>query len=105
MQAWRLEQRMIANEFDYMALGSRLRKCRQAMDMTQGQLACYAGVTSSFIGHIERGEKKASLETLARIAEVLNTTLDYLALGKKARCSVVCCPLYVDLNEMLKRYH
>ena len=96
---------MIANGFDYMALGSRVRECRQTMDMTQGQLARYAGVTASFIGHIERGEKKASLETLVRIAEVLNTTLDYLALGKKARCSVSCCPLYADLNKMLERYH
>ena len=96
---------MIANGFDYMALGSRVRECRQTMDMTQGQLARYAGVTASFIGHIERGEKKASLETLVRIAEVLNTTLDYLALGKKARCSAGCCPLYADLNKMLERYH
>lgn len=42
------------------------------------QLAVEAGVSPSFLGHVERGSRKASLETLARLCSVLSTTPNYL---------------------------
>ena len=50
---------------DYFALGKRIRKRRVEQGMTQEQLALHVGVTTSFIGHLERGSRKASLETLS----------------------------------------
>ena len=48
---------------DYRAIGLRVRGLRQQQELTQESLAELVGVSPSFVGHIERGEKKASLET------------------------------------------
>ena len=56
---------------DYSKLGMRVRQQRELNDLTQGELAKLVGVTSSFIGHIERGEKKASVETVVALCNAL----------------------------------
>ena len=59
---------------DYAKLGMRVRQQRVLNRLTQEQLAEKTGVSSSFIGHIERGEKKASLETLVALCNALEIT-------------------------------
>ena len=49
---------------DYEALGQRIRQQRKMMKMTQEDLASVSDVSTSYIGHIERGIKHCSLETL-----------------------------------------
>lgn len=56
---------------DYRKLGVRVRQQREQHEWTQGQLAQKVGVSSSFIGHIERGEKKASVETVVAICNAM----------------------------------
>ena len=56
---------------DYVKLGVRVRQQRELNNLTQGQLARKVGVTGSFIGHIERGEKKASVETVVALCNAL----------------------------------
>ena len=63
---------------DYFALGKRIRKRRVEQGMTQEQLARQVGVTTSFIGHLERGSRKASLETRVGLANALHVGVDYL---------------------------
>lgn len=63
---------------DYIDLGRRVRKQRVSLDWTQEQLAEKVGVSTSFVGHVERGSRKASLETLVSIANALDVSLDYL---------------------------
>lgn len=63
---------------DYEDLGNRIRKQRVLMKMSREQLAREIGVTTSYIGHIERGLRSASLETLVEIANQLEIGLDYL---------------------------
>ena len=57
---------------DYEKLGTRVRQQRVLNRMTQEQLAEKAGVSSSFIGHIERGEKKASVETIVALCNAMS---------------------------------
>lgn len=57
---------------DYAAMGRRIRKRRKALRMTQERLSEKAGVSVSFIGHVERGTRKASLETLINVAQALD---------------------------------
>ena len=57
---------------DYKALGQRIRQQRKLMEMTQEELASIADVSTSYIGHIERGIKHCSLETLVCICNALN---------------------------------
>ena len=56
---------------DYRQLGVRVRQQRELNGLTQSQLAARVGVSSSFIGHIERGEKKASVETVVALCNAL----------------------------------
>lgn len=63
---------------DYLDLGNRIRKQRLLMKLSREQLAKEIGVTTSYIGHIERGLRSASLETLVDIANRLEIGLDYL---------------------------
>lgn len=66
---------------DYIDLGRRVRKQRIALGWTQEELAEKIGMSTSFIGHVERGTRKASLETLIAIANTMEVSLDYLLAG------------------------
>ena len=57
---------------DYIRFGVRVRQQRELNDLTQGQLARKVGVTGSYIGHIERGEKKASVDTVVALCNALS---------------------------------
>ena len=63
---------------DYKSLGMRIRKRRKAMRMTQEELARKLGLSLSFLGHIERGTRKASIETLVAIANELSLSVDFM---------------------------
>lgn len=63
---------------NFVALGKRIRQQRKMLKMTQEELAVAAEVSTSYIGHIERGIKRCSLETLVAIANTLGVTPDML---------------------------
>ena len=63
---------------DYAAMGGRIRSARQAAGLSQSELAEQCGLSVSFLGHIERGSRKMSLETLVAICEMLNLSADCL---------------------------
>ena len=92
------------DNLDYVSIGRRVYARRQALGMTQGELAKAVGVSNSFIGHIERAEKNASLETVVHLCDALNLTLDALVLGIQTRCEGEKCPLYGDLRRLFAAY-
>ena len=68
---------------DYIDLGLKIRQLRRQKSMTQEQLAEMAGISPSFLGHIERGTRVASVDTLvassgqrARLSEFLRLAQD-----------------------------
>lgn len=63
---------------DYVKLGEKIKKERVRNRLTQEMLAEMADITSSYVGQIERGERKVTLSKLVRIANVLNVSVDYL---------------------------
>ena len=63
---------------DFIMLGKRIRDERLLLRLTLEKLAEKVDKSSNFIGQIERGERKLSLETLVDIANALDTTIDYL---------------------------
>ena len=63
---------------DFIILGKRIRDERLLLRLTLEKLAEKVDKSSNFIGQIERGERKLSLETLVDIANALGTTIDYL---------------------------
>lgn len=69
---------------DYIAFGYRVRYFRQQKHLTQSELAELADISHSFMGHIERGSRVASLETLMRLCSVLDVTPNDLLGGEIA---------------------
>ncbi|WP_042331260.1 helix-turn-helix domain-containing protein [Desulfosporosinus orientis] len=63
---------------DYSIIGERIKQERLNNGLTQEVLAEKANISTSFLGQIERGERKLSLVTLIQIAKVLGASLDYL---------------------------
>ncbi len=62
----------------YKLLGLRVRAERKKLGLTQEELAEKVGITGNFIGHIERGNKKASLDTLIKLADALEILIGNL---------------------------
>ena len=50
--------------FNYNALGQRVRKRRKELQLTQEQLAEACNLSAAHIGHIERGTRALSIESL-----------------------------------------
>ncbi len=61
---------------DLCRIGRRLRKAREAKDLTQEQLAELVDKSAAHVGLIERGERVPSLATFLDIISVLEVTAD-----------------------------
>ena len=66
---------------NYILLGKKIRERRKEKKYTLEQLAEKLDVSTTFIGQIERAKGKPSLETLVKIANVLEISTDSLLFG------------------------
>ena len=55
-------------------LGARIREYRKKVGLTQEALALNSGINVSFLGDIERGNKKPSIESLEKLLKTLGVT-------------------------------
>lgn len=86
---------------DYVDLGRRIRKQRIGLGWTQERLSEMIGVSTSFVGHVERGSRKASLETLVSLANALNVSLDYLLAGSLNNNGLGPIPQNLSSNQRI----
>ena len=59
-------------------IASKIREIRKSKGITQEKVALDADLNRAYIGYIERGERKPSVETLEKIAKVLKIDLKEL---------------------------
>ena len=69
---------ILSGEIDYTALGARIRESRENANLTQEKLAEVCTLSAAHIGHIERGTRIPSLDTIFKIAITLNISIDVL---------------------------
>ena len=62
-------------KIDYCSIGRRIQTRRKELHKTQEQTAEALSVTVGYISQIERGISKVNLETLAELAEFLDTDI------------------------------
>ena len=62
----------------YTILGRNIKHERLKSGFTQEELGELADIHYSFLGYIERGNKKASLKTIQKIANALNLPINKL---------------------------
>jgi len=66
-----------------MTLGQRIRERRRILKVTQQELGRAVEVTPQHVSAIEEGKGAPSLSALAKFAEELGVTIDYLVCGKE----------------------
>jgi len=72
-----------------MNIGQRIRKRREALNITQQELAQALGVTPQHISVVEQDKRVPSLTFLAKLAEQLGVSIDYLVSGKATQGEIV----------------
>ncbi|MCL2202031.1 MAG: helix-turn-helix domain-containing protein [Oscillospiraceae bacterium] len=88
-------------KIDYKELGKRIRAERRRQDLTQEKLAEMADISDSFLGHIERGGRTLSIETLAKLANALNLSIEYIVCGEfNYQPDMLPAEIHDALNQM-----
>jgi transcriptional regulator with XRE-family HTH domain len=59
-------------------IGERLRNIRKEKGLSQEELVHLSSLHSTYIGHLERGEKNATLESIEKVSCALEITLEEL---------------------------
>ncbi|UHA72800.1 helix-turn-helix domain-containing protein [Paenibacillus sp. 481] len=60
------------------AVGENLRALRQQRGLSQESLALKAGINTSYMGQLERGEKSPTVDTLDKLSTALDVPLAQL---------------------------
>ena len=63
---------------DFYLLGQKIRDLITLHHFSQADLAELIDVSTNYIGQIERGDRKPSIETLVSLCNVLDTSMDYI---------------------------
>lgn len=61
-----------------LTFGNRIRTLRKKYNLTQLELATKVGIPKSTLAGYENGLRRPKFETIEKLAEVLNTSSDYL---------------------------
>lgn len=77
-----------------MTLGERIKQRRNALKLTQDELAKACGLTSQYVSIIEQDKRSPALAALIKLADELGVSIDYLATGKESN--------YLDLIPTIK---
>lgn len=87
---------------EQVSLGQRIRKRRQALQITQQELAQALGMTPQHISAIEQDKWSPSLSLIPKLAEVLGVSTDYLLSGKEGVITDVIPAIKADKTLTLK---
>ena len=81
-------------EVDYAKVGARIRQIRKTKGWSQDELAKKCGITMNFIGHIERGTRRMSLDTFASLCRELEADANALLWGMMQNSDAVIQSLW-----------
>jgi transcriptional regulator with XRE-family HTH domain len=81
----------------------RLRKLREENGWYQKDVASKLGITVSAYGYYEQGKREASYETLTKLAEIFDTSVDYLLGRTEERHPLGYDPDQVDALFLSRR--
>lgn len=57
-------------------LGTRIRELRKSKNLTQFELAEKIGLSTNFIGMVERGERNTTVDKIFKLAKAFNITME-----------------------------
>ena len=85
-----------------MNLGERIKRSRQALEITQQELAQAIGLTAQHISAIEQNKRVPSLNIIARIGQQLGASIDFLVSGKEGIITDTIPAIKADRTLTLK---
>lgn len=88
----------MSNRTDYKQMGYRIRMEREKLGLARDKFAEMIEISSQYLGQIERGERKLSLDALIRITDRLHLSTDYIIYGKDS-----CDERGLELCMLIKR--
>ena len=90
--------------YDTAETGQRIKHLRKAEELTQEQMAEQVGVSARQVRAFESGQSGAAIDVLIILAELFDTSLDYLVLGKPTQADIrkKLDAMLQDLSEIMK---
>lgn len=91
---------------DYRAIGNRIALRRKALGLRQYEVCEKIGVNDKYLSNLETARSVPSLEVLLKLCEALETSPDYLLLGRESALSENGEEnrLLGELEELVERY-
>lgn len=86
-----------------MTTGERIKKARKEKNMSQKELAEKIGVSASMIGQYENGLRNPKIETVQRIASVLDVNPYLLISSNITRLFTGTAQMCVDFDKLEKK--
>ncbi|MGI5922246.1 MAG: helix-turn-helix domain-containing protein [Syntrophomonadaceae bacterium] len=68
-------------DIDNKAIGKRIREEREKLGLARDEFAEVLGLSSYYVGQLERGERQMSLPALVKVSGCLHISIDYLVFG------------------------
>lgn len=68
-------------KLNYKIIGKRIKEIRKMNKLTQDELAEKADLSKVFIAYIETNKRKPSLESIVKISQALNSSIDNILIG------------------------
>lgn len=94
----------MVKELSWKEISERLKVLRKQNKLTIERLAELVGVSTSFIGLIEKGDSGVSLENLYKLSQIFNCSIDYLVTGKEIGSPADTHAGFKELNAALYDY-
>ncbi|MDL2274158.1 helix-turn-helix domain-containing protein [Oscillospiraceae bacterium OttesenSCG-928-G22] len=69
---------MERQSIDYTKVGNRIKETRQNKGITREKLSEIIGISTMYLGQLERGERRGGINNFIEIANALDLSLDYL---------------------------
>lgn len=70
-------------KLNYKLIGQRIERLRRINGVTQEMLAEKVDLSRVYIAYIEAGKRKPSLESIVKISQALNSSIDNILIGNK----------------------
>jgi transcriptional regulator with XRE-family HTH domain len=80
-------------------LRANLRKLRERRELTQAELGKRAGLQPASVSHFETGQRVPSLETLVRLADALEVTVDVLLGRAPVEAAAQVDPVFLRASQ------
>ena len=84
-----------------MSIGGRITELRNEKELSQGQLAELLGVSRQAVSKWENDKTSPDTLNLIKLADVLDTEIEYLATGKKP--VYLPAPVVVNVSEKVEK--